>query len=173
MGGNALVPSSPVVTLFHSKLTSLYFPEFQGVAYWWTFYLPSWSCQAFSQLSSNETSKAATYSTFLEMHPFTSRSHVDRCNLILFPYFFIQLLISALTSHSQAALQLPVMFIRDRPPSQSQSSLNSYYILLSLLLAFFQPCIFLQFFLIKKAYLHDSKGQIYALHRKISFNQDA
>lgn len=33
MGGNALVPSSPVVTLFHSKLTSLYFPEFQGVAY--------------------------------------------------------------------------------------------------------------------------------------------
>lgn len=26
MGGNALVPSSPVVTLFHSKLTSLFFP---------------------------------------------------------------------------------------------------------------------------------------------------
>lgn len=32
MGGNTLVPSSPVVTLFHSKLSSLYIPEFQGVA---------------------------------------------------------------------------------------------------------------------------------------------
>lgn len=118
----------------------------------------------------------ATYSTLLKRHSFPSGSHVEKMQLnTLSLFFFIQLFISVLTFLSQAALQLPTMFIRAGHPA-SLSFLNSYYTLLSLLVAFFQPRIFLKLLLIKKACLssrHDSKGQICALHRKISFNQNA